>query len=529
MTRIKRDKSFRIIYSGWYAKEIPIQNLSDSGWKIKKIKKENIKLDFSFMFLNLNNFLIKIKNQTINLFDKYFSVIKNSKIIIFEFLIKYFNKIKNIKFNFFAHLAIKLNLGKIKKSEKIIIESVNKNKKLYLAQNKRILSKQKKNIFDGLQKQFQQIQYKNIFQSLKLKNIFKFWTEKETSKNLFIQRIKQIRKPKLIAAMSGLVIFILISQLIWPAWQGWAFVQEKKWTTAGELTSGTLDNIDSTAQDGSLMISSPSNTWTQTDWSGGSEQQSWSDITKYYSGNNIDASETGTVKINLPTPWYNDSWGYRRKITLTENSTRDLTNYQVRIKLTSSNFDFSKAKSDGTDIRFTSTNGTSELKYWLESYDQSGQTAVVWVKVPSILASTTPDIYIYYGYSGAPNVSDLANTFIFADTFDGAVINTDKWTEYDTGGNYLTQNDKIILSGGSGSWAQVGLVSKTNLSRPFVTEVKLTPKTSTSKQFMIGVHDQTASSNYNNLIYADYFSNANFYWYQDGGGGTQLPAYNWEI
>ncbi|MDD5626100.1 MAG: DUF2341 domain-containing protein [Patescibacteria group bacterium] len=543
LIHIKHDKSFQIIYSGWYAKEIPVQNLSDSGWKIKKIpaqgwfasgeKKENIKPNFSFIFLNLNNFLIKIKNQIGNLFDKYFSVIKNIYQTFinlnFKILSKYFSKIKNIKFNFSViHLeikkyfffifsmrsAIKLFLGKIKKSEKIIIASVNKN------------------TIHNLQKQFQ---HKNIFvkinipQNLKLKNIFKFLTDKEINKNLFFKRIKQIRKQKLIATMAALVIFVLISQLIWPAWQSWAFVQEKKWTTAGELTSGTLNNIDSTAQDGSLMITSPSNTWTQTDWSGGAEQQSWSDITKYYSGNDIDASETGTVKINLPTPWYNDSWGYRRKITITENSARDLTNYQVRIKLTSSNFDFSKAKSDGTDIRFTSTNGTSELKYWLESYSQSGQTAVVWVKVPSILASTTPDIYIYYGYSGASNVSDLANTFIFADTFDGATINTDRWTEYDTVSNYLTQNDKIIVSGGSSTWGQVGLVSKTNLSRPFVAEVKLTPKTSVSKTFAVGIHDQTASSNLANLIYSDYFNTGGgFYYYQDNSGAS-LPAYSWAI
>ncbi|MFA6145923.1 MAG: DUF2341 domain-containing protein, partial [Patescibacteria group bacterium] len=698
LIHIKHDKSFRIIYSGWYAKEIPIQNLSDSGWKIKKIpaqgwfasgeKKENIKLNFGFIFLNLNNFLIKIKNQIGNLFDKYFSIIKNSKNIIFEFLLKSFNKIKNIKFNFsIARLeikkyflfifsacsAVKLFLGKIRNSKKIIIASVNKNQKIHLAQNKKILSKQKKNIFDDLQKQFQHkniFAKVNIFQNLKLKNIFKFWTEKETSKNLFIQRIKQIRKPKLIATMAALVVFVLISQLIWPAWQGWAFVQEKKWTTAGELTSGTLNDIDSTAQEGSLMINSPSNTWTQDDWVGGEGEESWSETNKYYSGTNVDTSDANKVKINLPTAWYNDSWGYRKEITLTENSARDLTNYQLKVRLTSDNFDFSKTKTNGEDLRFIDSDGHTELKYWIESWNQTnitdftrtsngatcsggsycayaidglhnnsyqwyiqaaqnedlspmgtidlGQTRTVnqvkvqlyngdarsyynykvavsgnntdwttwfdgtgsgvnytglqtinhdaadiryikvwisgsttdtyghvtevyayntttpnysdiWVKIPTLGASSSKLLYMYYGNTGAIAASSAADTFIFADTFDGATINTDRWTEYDTGGNYLTQNDKILLSGGSGTWGQVGLVSKTNLSRPFVAEVKLTPKTSVSKSFMIGIHDQTASSHYNNLIYSEYFiSGGTFNYYQDGSGAA-LPAYNWAI
>ena len=43
---------------------------------------------------------------------------------------------------------------------------------------------------------------------------------------------------------------------------------------------------------------------------------------------------------------------YRRKITVTEQSGNDLTDYQVLVELNSSNFDFSHAKSDGSDIRF---------------------------------------------------------------------------------------------------------------------------------------------------------------------------------
>ncbi|MCX6013575.1 MAG: DUF2341 domain-containing protein [Chloroflexi bacterium] len=115
----------------------------------------------------------------------------------------------------------------------------------------------------------------------------------------------------------------------------------------------------------------------------------------------------------LPTPqeakadgvsWYNSSWLYRKPITVDNTSgTSTLTNYQVQVTLNSSNFDFSKARTNGEDIRFTDSDGTTSISYWIESYDSVGHTAVVWPEVPSILASSTKTIYMYYGNSVSGN------------------------------------------------------------------------------------------------------------------------------
>ncbi|NLO30436.1 MAG: DUF2341 domain-containing protein, partial [Methanosarcina mazei] len=50
----------------------------------------------------------------------------------------------------------------------------------------------------------------------------------------------------------------------------------------------------------------------------------------------------------------NNTEGYSQKIIITENSGKDLTSYQVPIFLNSSNFNFSQAKPDGSDLRFSS-------------------------------------------------------------------------------------------------------------------------------------------------------------------------------
>ncbi|MFH1720671.1 MAG: DUF2341 domain-containing protein [Patescibacteria group bacterium] len=170
--------------------------------------------------------------------------------------------------------------------------------------------------------------------------------------------------------------------------------------------------------------------WTQTDWSGGSGQTSWSDNTKFDTSSTVTTSTAGQVTLQATSSWYNTSWKYRRAITIdnTGNS-NTLTNYQMNVALTSLNFSFSKAQSAGQDIRFTDNDGTTLLNYWFESYDSSGQTATIWVKVPSISASSSKTIYLYYGNGTATDNQNGTNTFDFFDSFDGGVY---YWTRQGT-------------------------------------------------------------------------------------------------
>ncbi len=81
---------------------------------------------------------------------------------------------------------------------------------------------------------------------------------------------------------------------------------------------------------------------------------------------------------------------------------------------------------DFDDLRFTSSDGTTELSYWLESKTDS-TTATIWVKIPS-LASGDNTIYMYYANASAITASNGDNTFAFFDDFSGTSINTNKWT-----------------------------------------------------------------------------------------------------
>ncbi|WP_164000155.1 DUF2341 domain-containing protein [Pyxidicoccus caerfyrddinensis] len=119
-------------------------------------------------------------------------------------------------------------------------------------------------------------------------------------------------------------------------------------------------------------------------------------------------------------------WQYRRIVTVTDSTTpttppvplspptAPLSKLQVRIDLNSTNFDFSKARPDGRDLRVTTGESDAPLPFWIERW--GGGTATVWVKVPSIVIGGTT-LRLYYGNSTAVSAADGRATFEFFDDF----------------------------------------------------------------------------------------------------------------
>ena len=156
--------------------------------------------------------------------------------------------------------------------------------------------------------------------------------------------------------------------------------------------------------------------------------------------------------------WWNTDWQYKREITIQENSGNNLTDYQVKIVLNSSNFDFSKANSDGSDIRFVDSDDTTPLSYWIEKWDSVNQEAIVWVKVPSIPANSTKTIYMYYGNPSASSESNGDAVFEFFDDFEETSLDTNKWDVMSSAGTYeITNSQFIAYPGTSGA---MGIISK---------------------------------------------------------------------
>jgi hypothetical protein len=146
---------------------------------------------------------------------------------------------------------------------------------------------------------------------------------------------------------------------------------------------------------------------------------------------NIDNSDDDDVIIGAPNyggeNWWNVSWKYRKKLTFDNSGqSESLENFPVLVNLSSSNFDYSKALSNGSDLRFIDNNSITELKYHIEDWDISGYS-YVWVNVTNITANSATDyIWMYYNNSDALNVQDVVSVWDSSNLFICHFNNTNK-------------------------------------------------------------------------------------------------------
>ncbi len=111
------------------------------------------------------------------------------------------------------------------------------------------------------------------------------------------------------------------------------------------------------------------------------------------------------------------------------------TDYQIQVRVGESSgatgYDLhveGHALNFPNDVRFTDSDGTTNLGHWLESITGTtpNRTATYWVKVNANLNSTQ-SILAYYSKSADTSASNGDNTFSFFDDFPGAAIDTSKW------------------------------------------------------------------------------------------------------
>jgi flagellin-like protein len=146
--------------------------------------------------------------------------------------------------------------------------------------------------------------------------------------------------------------------------------------------------------------------------------------------------------------WYNPHWLKRKAVTIDNAlNPNDLAGYQIQLNVT---YD-SDMNSDFSDLRFTDSDGQTLISYWVESYVPS-DSALVWMKVPNIPASSTETIYMYYGNPSAASESNPDDTFdLFVDfTRDG--VNTHGGTSQDVDSAQWEIMDDTILRMWGNNW-----------------------------------------------------------------------------
>jgi hypothetical protein len=132
---------------------------------------------------------------------------------------------------------------------------------------------------------------------------------------------------------------------------------------------------------------------------------------------NVEVPPADTVVI------YNPVWMFSKMLVLNTSATGanvsgNVFHFPVLVRLLSSNFNFSEAKKNGDDVRFTKPDNTP-LAYEIEEWDSAGGAAAIWVKVDTVLGNnSTQYIVMYWGnpeaasISNGPQVFDTANGFV---------------------------------------------------------------------------------------------------------------------
>lgn len=129
----------------------------------------------------------------------------------------------------------------------------------------------------------------------------------------------------------------------------------------------------------------------------------------------------GLALLMLPTlaqAWWNDDWGYRKKISI---DTQKLQQEGVKIpgeslmlvRLHTGNFAyFADLGEQGKDLRFMSLDDKTPLKFAIEKIDTVNEMALIWVKLPKDLANASEAaIWMYYSNPKAVDGQDAAGVF----------------------------------------------------------------------------------------------------------------------
>ena len=141
--------------------------------------------------------------------------------------------------------------------------------------------------------------------------------------------------------------------------------------------------------------------------------------------NGLLALVVAAILLASIAPIASAGWDCRKPVMI-NNPGDALSDYQVLVTLNSSNFDYSKANPDGSDIGFVDGDNTVALNYWIEEWDAAGDS-MIWVKVPSIKDSGNTTIYMYYGNPIAISQSNGTATFELFDDFGDNILDP-MWT-----------------------------------------------------------------------------------------------------
>lgn len=118
---------------------------------------------------------------------------------------------------------------------------------------------------------------------------------------------------------------------------------------------------------------------------------------------------------NTNSSWWDSDWDYRNILSFNATGiSEDLYWFPTLVVFKPDNhFNFDNVLPNGTDIRFVDKDDATELPYEIESWDDTNETAYVWVRIPKIDANSTYSdyFYVYYGNAAVADAQDAEHVW----------------------------------------------------------------------------------------------------------------------
>lgn len=149
--------------------------------------------------------------------------------------------------------------------------------------------------------------------------------------------------------------------------------------------------------------------------------RTWTTDADFNAGTSVDVVVAGDVLslavdgVGVPDAsidWWDATWGQRRCIEITNNEATPLTEYQIALSVdTATPIVGGRMDANGDDLRFISSDGSTELDYWIEGPINDLATSI-WLQTDTLLPGAST-ICMYFDNVVAPAQSDIYAPFTY--------------------------------------------------------------------------------------------------------------------
>ncbi|TNE84692.1 MAG: DUF2341 domain-containing protein [Deltaproteobacteria bacterium] len=110
--------------------------------------------------------------------------------------------------------------------------------------------------------------------------------------------------------------------------------------------------------------------------------------------------------------WYDPSFPHRTELKVSTPTVSGATvDWPIGVRLDATSIDWSLVDKNGNDLLFVDPRSGRPVPYDIDRFDYAGQSALIWVRLPSLSPGDSFSLYVYYGNPNAGPFESPQETF----------------------------------------------------------------------------------------------------------------------